>query len=62
MRPPFAEIEVVDDGAGMQRARHDSHGLRIMRERAESIGAQLDVETLTGAERGTRLRVRLGVD
>ena len=52
VRPPFAEIEVVDDGAGMQRARHDSHGLRIMRERAENIGAQLDVETLTG--RGAR--------
>jgi signal transduction histidine kinase len=33
-----------------------------MRERAENIGAQLEVETLTGAERGTRLRVRLGVD
>jgi len=62
VRPPFAEIEVLDDGAGLQRARHDSHGLRIMRERAENIGAQLEVETLTGAERGTRLRVRLGVD
>lgn len=60
VRPPYAEIEVVDDGAGMKHGRHDSHGLRIMRERAESIGAQLDVESLVGDETGTRLRVRLG--
>jgi signal transduction histidine kinase len=60
VRPPYAEIEVVDDGAGLKQARHDSHGLRIMRERAESIGAQLDVESLAGSETGTRLRVRLG--
>ncbi|MCW2759466.1 MAG: two-component sensor histidine kinase [Nocardioidaceae bacterium] len=62
VRPPYAEIEVVDDGAGLGRPRHDSHGLRIMRERAETIGAQLDVESLTGPESGTRLRVRLGGD
>ena len=63
VRPPYAEIEVVDDGAGLQRARHDSHGLRIMRERAESIGAELHVQTLRGAgEHGTRLRVQLGAE
>lgn len=62
VRPPYAEIEVVDDGAGLQQARHDSHGLRIMRERAESIGAELDVQSLGNGEGGTRLRVRLGAD
>lgn len=60
VRPPHAEIEVLDDGHGLQHARPDSHGMRIMRERAESIGATLDVESLGGAPHGTRLRVRLG--
>ncbi|MCW2780986.1 MAG: Histidine kinase [Marmoricola sp.] len=60
VRPPHAEIEVLDDGLGMQEARPDSHGMRIMRERAERIGADLDVQTPAFENRGTRLRVRVG--
>ena len=33
--PPDAEITVADDGVGLRRPRDDSHGLQIMRERAE---------------------------
>ena len=40
IRPPFARITVQDDGTGLGRpARADSYGLKIMRERAERIGA-----------------------
>ncbi|RLV49147.1 hypothetical protein D9V37_11335 [Nocardioides mangrovicus] len=60
VRPPYAEIEVIDDGVGLQPGRHDSHGLRIMRERAEGIGARLEVANRTGDTSGTQLRVRLG--
>jgi signal transduction histidine kinase len=59
VRPPHAEIEVVDDGQGMGSARDDSHGLKIMRERAERIGAELTVGTPAGNGRGTRVTVRI---
>ncbi|GGF31553.1 hypothetical protein GCM10011519_01130 [Marmoricola endophyticus] len=58
VRPPRVEIEVVDDGAGMQPPREDSQGLRIMRERAERVGAVLDVGARDSGP-GTRLSVRL---
>lgn len=57
--PPAACIEVRDDGTGLGRGRDDSHGLRIMRERAERIGADLSVETTADTQRGTRVVVRL---
>ncbi|GAB2879728.1 sensor histidine kinase [Nocardioides pacificus] len=41
--PPRAAIVVTDDGNGMGPPRPDSHGLRIMHERARLIGARLDI-------------------
>jgi signal transduction histidine kinase len=58
VQPPEAWIEVRDDGDGLGLGRDDSHGLRIMRERAERIGADLRVET-PGDGRGTRVFVRV---
>ncbi|HEX7739797.1 MAG TPA: histidine kinase, partial [Marmoricola sp.] len=60
LEAPLAEIEVLDDGAGLGRPRNDSHGLAIMRERAERIGAHLDVESRPDSARGTRVLVTLG--
>ncbi|WP_309650767.1 sensor histidine kinase [Nocardioides sp.] len=40
---PRARITVSDDGLGLQQARSDSHGLKIMRERAELISADLTI-------------------
>ena len=52
-------LTVVDDGAGFDAARlpPDSYGLRVMRERAEAVGARLEVDSAPG--RGTRIVVRL---
>ena len=64
IRPPFAHITVQDDGNGLGAGRPDSYGLRIMRERAERIGAQLRIEernTHPGAK-GTRVAVTIGED
>jgi signal transduction histidine kinase len=58
VQPPQASIEVRDDGNGLGHARDDSHGLRIMRERADRIGAELHVETAPELG-GTRVSVRL---
>lgn len=59
-QPQFS-IEVKDDGRGFDVAAgapDDSHvGLRIMRERAERVGAVVDIESQPGA--GTRVRVAL---
>lgn len=41
---PDALITVTDDGRGLQQARSDSHGLKIMRERARLIGATLTID------------------
>lgn len=41
VHPPEALITVSDDGLGLQRARADSHGLQIMKERARLIDADL---------------------
>ena len=40
---PHAHITVSDDGRGLQEARSDSHGLKIMRERARLVGAELSI-------------------
>ncbi len=61
IRPPSAHICVQDDGGGLGAARPDSYGLKIMKERAERIGARLDVgdaAAATGAQ-GTRVTVTL---
>jgi signal transduction histidine kinase len=50
---PYASIKVSDNGRGLQTGRDDSHGVRIMRERARRIGAQLELrnaENRSGAE------------
>lgn len=57
--PPHAEIDVTDDGAGLQLPRDDSHGLRIMKERAERIGAEITIETPVADGHGTRVSIRL---
>lgn len=61
--PPMARIEIRDDGRGLQpRGRSSSYGLKIMQERAERIGAGLDVRA--GAEQsdgpGTCVTVAVG--
>jgi signal transduction histidine kinase/ligand-binding sensor domain-containing protein len=50
-------LGIVDNGAGFDKGRvtADHLGLRIMRERAEAIGAELSVDTAPG--RGTEIRV-----
>lgn len=59
-QPQFS-IEVQDDGRGFDAeggGPDDSHvGLRIMRERAERIGAVVDIQSQPGG--GTRVRVAL---
>jgi signal transduction histidine kinase len=56
---PEASITVTDDGVGLQSARSDSHGLKIMRERARLIGAELVVRD--NASRGLTVSVSLKV-
>lgn len=57
--PPRALLEVCDDGSGMGQGRPDSYGLKIMRERADAIGATLTIAPGRN-ERGTLVRVQLG--
>lgn len=60
VRAPAAEVEVRDDGVRHHRARPDSQGMKIMGERAASIGARLLVEAPSPGRPGTRVVVRLG--
>ncbi len=54
---PDVLITVSDDGRGLQQARSDSHGLKIMRERARLVGAELSIDDQpTG---GLRVAVRI---
>jgi signal transduction histidine kinase len=55
--PGSAQLVVKDDGTGMKAGRVDSHGLSIMRERAELIDA--DLEIMPVAPHGTAVIVRL---
>jgi signal transduction histidine kinase len=55
---PDAIVSVVDNGRGLQPGRDDSHGVRIMRERARRIGATLVLHS--PEDNGTELRVVLG--
>jgi signal transduction histidine kinase len=56
-QPGQVELCVRDDGLGFDQARlpPDNLGLDIMRERAEAIGAQLEIESQ--ARQGTEVRV-----
>jgi signal transduction histidine kinase len=58
IQAPDAIVTVVDDGRGLQPGRDDSHGVRIMRERARRIGATLVLHS--PEDTGTELRVVLG--
>ena len=49
VRAPAARITVTDDGRGLQPGRRDSHGLKIMRERALLVNGELE---LTDAPEG----------
>lgn len=40
---PDARVSVSDDGRGLQKGRSDSHGLKIMRERAKLINGRLSI-------------------
>jgi signal transduction histidine kinase len=62
VHPPFARITVVDDGTGLGDPREDSYGLKIMRERADRIGATLEIGTRDDFDEveGTRVSVTVG--
>ena len=57
LAPGGVNLEIADDGVGFDAAatRLASLGLRIMRERADAIGANLSVDSARG--RGTRVAV-----
>ena len=57
IRPPSAHICIQDDGGGLGASRPDSYGLKIMRERAERIGAQLEIHDAQAATGGLGTRV-----
>lgn len=61
VRPPFARLEVRDDGRGLGKGRSDSYGLQIMRERAARLDAQLEIsQPNENHGQGTTVRVTLG--
>ena len=57
VRAPHGQVSVLDDGVGLQAGRPDSHGVKIMRERARRVGADFRLSD-TGS--GTLLEVTLG--
>jgi signal transduction histidine kinase len=57
---PAARITITDNGRGMQQARPDSHGLKIMRERARLIHAELATTETPGG--GLSVSVQVGSD
>jgi signal transduction histidine kinase len=56
--PPRALLRVEDDGRGLGRARSDSYGLQIMRERARRLRTTVTVRPRQ--PRGTAVEVDLG--
>jgi signal transduction histidine kinase len=59
VQPAYAEVEVCDDGRQPHSPRADSQGLRIMQERADSIGAKLVIDPPTPDSPGTCVHVYL---
>jgi signal transduction histidine kinase len=61
IHPPSARITVQDDGGGLGAARPDSYGLMIMRERAERVGASLEIgeDVAETGDKGTRVSVMI---
>jgi hypothetical protein len=59
VQAPDASVRVADDGRGLQSGRDDSHGVRIMKERARRIGARLQLHNREDGP-GAELVVRLG--
>jgi len=60
--PRWATLEIADDGVGFPggaAGRMDSYGLLGMRERADAIGATLEIDTAPG--NGTTIRCRVEV-
>jgi signal transduction histidine kinase len=55
--PPQATLSITDDGAGLGEARDDSFGMKIMKERADRIGADLAV--VSEPHRGTSVALTL---
>jgi signal transduction histidine kinase len=60
VRAPAARVTVADDGRGMQPPRADSQGLSIMRERARSVHASLEIGETPGG--GLTVSVVIGDD
>lgn len=62
--PPYARLEIADDGRGLGRARDDSYGIGIMRERAARINADLLISDSASADRGhgTTVVVTVGTE
>lgn len=58
IRPPNAMLRIEDDGLGLRRARADSYGMEIMRERARRLGADLVVSDRDGG--GTVVSMTMG--
>lgn len=59
--PPSARIQVRDDGQGLGRGRGDSYGLKIMQERADRIGARLEIAgSFSEHSAGTCVTVSIG--
>jgi len=58
--PGCVRLEVRDDGRGISSRRADGTGLRTMRERALTIGA--DLEVAAGERRGTAVRLAVDLD
>jgi len=61
-QPGCVQLTIADDGRGFDPGRHSASnggglGMTTMRERAETVGAQLDIESASG--RGTRVTVQL---
>jgi len=55
--PPQATLSITDDGSGLGEAREDSFGMKIMKERADRIGADLAV--VSEPDRGTSVALTL---
>ena len=64
IQPPGARISVRDDGGGLGTPRDDSYGIKIMRERADRIGATLEISgnPLSSNTLGTSVTVTVGAE